>query len=149
MNNIQGRVKYDVLDALFRMGSVVHPDVLTTEITSAMERWNNYTRSTLKCKKGSFLSKLFIRKEDKKVRLRIYNKPQDFIRDLKSGYIKDYSEKDKRYIVDLWHKIQDIRCVLEVKSCAKSCQSNNIFADRDCLLALQRVVDNQEEYLKL
>lgn len=149
MNNIQGRVKHTVIEELFKMGSVVHPDVLTTEVTSAMNKWNELVKSNNPVKKRTLLDKILCSKEPKRKQYRIYNKPQDFIRDLKADNINGYPTKDKLYIVDLWHKIQDIRCVLEVKSTCKSCQSNNVFAGKDALLSLQRVLDNKEEYLKL
>ena len=148
MSNIQGRVKHKILEELFEVGHLPNPDTLTTEIQSALDKFNNGLKP--KTTEVTFFSGLLKGKSSPTKHYRLYGKPSDFIRDLRSGKLDKYPVKeDKLYLLDLWNKIQDIRCALEVRCVAKNSQSNNVYADRNTLLAIKRVIENKEDYLKL
>ena len=153
MNNIVGRIKLDTLTDLFNVGHLPNPDTLTTEVQVAFNSYNAYAKhnNRVENKPQSGLIKLF-NKPEKVKPLRTYNRLTDFVRAIKSGYFLDnkiIEVFDGDYIVDLWHKIQDIRCVLEVRCVAKNSQSNYVLADKNTMLSIKRVIDNQQKYLKL
>ena len=146
MRNIQGKIKFDVFNDLFEMGSVRHPDEITKEITEAMVKYNNTQPKYVSIRKVGWFGIPYNSKEEYKP----FNHPESFIKAIRSHKIGNVSKHfDNNYFVDLWYKIQDLRIVLEVKCVAKNCQSNNMFADRDTLLTLDRVVKNKKEYLEL
>ena len=153
MNNIVGRIKLDTLTDLFKLGHLPNPDTLTTEVEVAFNSYNAYAKHNNACgnKSKSVLDRLLKKQVPVSPQLKTYSRLADFIRATKNDYFKnkDLQVFDGDYIIDLWHKIQDIRCVLEVRCVAKNSQSNNVMADKNTLLALKRVIDNPEDYLKL
>lgn len=144
-DDVMGKVKYEVLEELFKMGDLSHPDTILKEITDAMDKFNNNHYYYME--KGSFLG---LRNSKIKVMMPSYKRPAEFIRAIKEGVIRDVSQicKDD-YFVDLWHKIQDVRVVLNLKCVAKHSQSNNLMAKSTTLLTIDRVLKNKKEYLEL
>ena len=146
MSNIQGKIKYDVLNELFRMGDLTHPDTLQKEITDCMKKFNKtqYTieRNNSKCG-------FFSRNKYQPVQ-KIFIEPYKFIHAIRNGVISDVSSTmPDDYFVTLWFQIQDIRSVIEVKAVAKRCQSNNMYADLKTLDALDRVLESKQVYREL
>ena len=146
MSNIQGKIKYDVLNDLFRMGDLTHPDILQKEITDCMKKFNKtqYTIERNNSKLG-FFSKSKVQPVQK-----TFTEPYKFIHAIRNGVVSGVSTTvPDEYFVTLWFQIQDIRSVIEVKAIAKRCQSNNLFADLKTLDALDRVLENKQVYQDL
>lgn len=147
-DNVLGKVKYEVLEELFKMGDLAHPDTVLKEITDAMEKYNASEKDKFD---KSVSLKGFLGFGKKQVLY--YNKfkrPAEFIRAIREGEINDVSEiVSDAYFVDLWYKIQDIRVVLNLKCVAKHSQSNNLMANSTTLLTIDRVLSNKKEYLEL
>lgn len=146
MSNIQGRVKHDIINELFRMGDLTNPDSLQKEITDCMKKFNK-TQSQIERNnsKLGFFSKSKIQPVQK-----VFNKPHEFIHAIRNGVISNVSTTmPDDYFVTLWFQIQDVRTVLEVKCVSKNCQSNNVMADKNTLLALKRVVEDMQTYKEL
>ena len=144
--DVLGKVKYEVLEKLFEMGDLTHPDKLMKTITLIMEDFN---RKQYK----SYLNRSFNIFTFFKGSLKefpTYSNEGDFIQAIRSRKIVNVSEEmDDNSIVSLWHKIQDIRVILNLKCVTKRSQSNNVMAGSVTLLTAERVLANQQEYLNL
>ena len=152
-SDIQGRVKTDTIDALFNLGHLPNPDILTTEIQSALNSYNEFARNNNKTDKTklTFLEMLRKPKKSNKPHLKTYTRLSDFIRAIKNGYFKNKNIDvfDGNYVVDLWYKIQDIRSVLEIRCVSKHSQGQYVLASKNIMLGLNRVIENPQDYLKL
>lgn len=156
MKNIQGRVGEDTINALVALGTLRNPNDLEIQVTNYRMTWNhlagNLNKAILVENKPSFWGGK-AKDTPKEKPLPTYGSNLDFIKGLKRRNLHvempDELSNEKDYIIDLWHIIQDVRCVLEVRCVAKNSQGGYVIADKDTFVTLKRVLDNKEIYLNL
>ena len=147
--DIIGKVKYEALEQLFNMGDLTHPDKLTKTITDVMKVFNENQYQEYE-NRSFTLASIFNFRCDPLENYPVFKHESDFIQAIRSRKIMDVcSYMDDNSIVNLWHKIQDIRVILNLKCVAKRSQSNNVMAGSVTLLTVERVLANQQEYLNL
>lgn len=147
--DIIGKVKYESLEKLFNMGDLTHPDKLTKTITDVMKVFNDSQYEAYE-NRSFTLASIFNFRCDPLKEYPVFKRESEFIQAIRSRKIMDVCpQMDDNSIVNLWHKIQDIRVILNLKCVAKRSQSNNVMAGSVTLLTIERVLDNQQEYLDL
>lgn len=146
---ILAKVKYEVLERLFMMGDLTHPDKLTKTITDVMEQFNEQQFELYQNRDLTYKD-MFKFNKCKTEDYPTFKRESDFISAIRSRKIKDVNPLvDDNTIVSMWNKIQDVRTILHLKCMAKHSQSNNVMADQVTVITAQRVLNNQQEYLNL
>jgi hypothetical protein len=140
MNDITGQVSEEVINKLYNIPELTHPNVLHSELESAMKNYNDSIDENNVIKVGLFSRATTTFKPPK------VHSVQDFIRTLRSGKL-DSIVDNKDYLVDLYHKISDIRVMLEVKCVHRL--SGKVSCGKNSLLALDRITKNPDDYVNL